>query len=58
MAAHVTVKDPVKPKQYFETNMACTTGPVELERMIKNQEVNVVDVRAYENFAKERVPGA
>mgnify|MGYP002399988585 CR=1 FL=1 len=38
--------------------MACTTGPVELERMMKGGEVNVVDVRAAEDFAAGHIPGA
>ena len=38
--------------------MAFTTGPVELERMMKNKEVNVVDVRAAEDYAEGHIPGA
>ena len=38
--------------------MAFTTGPVELERMMKEGTVNVVDVRAAEDFANGHIPGA
>jgi len=38
--------------------MAFTTGPVELERMMKNNEVNVVDVRAAEDYAEGHISGA
>ena len=38
--------------------MAYTTGPVELERMMSNNEVNVVDVRASEEFSEGHIPGA
>jgi rhodanese-related sulfurtransferase len=58
MATAVTVTDPAKAKQYFEAKMAFTTGPVELERMMKNNEVNIVDVRAAEDYAEGHIPGA
>jgi rhodanese-related sulfurtransferase len=38
--------------------MMFTTGPVELERMMTNNEVNVVDVRAAEDYAEGHIPGA
>ena len=58
MATRVTVSDPAKAKEFFEAKMAFTTGPVELERMMKNNEVNVVDVRAAEDYAQGHIPGA
>ena len=58
MATQVTINDPAKAKAYFEAKMAFTTGPVELERMMKNNEVNVVDVRAAEDYAEGHIPGA
>ena len=58
MGTQVTVTDPAKAKDYFEAKMAFTTGPVELERMMKNREVNVVDVRAAEDYAEGHIPGA
>ena len=53
MATQVMTNDPVQVKRYFEAKMAFTTGPVELERMMKhnNNEVNIVDVRAAEDYA-------
>jgi rhodanese-related sulfurtransferase len=39
--------------------MAFTTGPVELERWFKQGEpVNIVDVRAAEDYAEGHIPGA
>jgi rhodanese-related sulfurtransferase len=50
--------DPAKAREYFENKMAFTTGPVELQRAMKSGDVNVVDVRAAEDFNKGHVPGA
>jgi rhodanese-related sulfurtransferase len=58
MGTPVKVNDPAKAKEYFEAKMDFTTGPVELERMMKNGEVNVVDVRAGEDYAEGHIPGA
>jgi rhodanese-related sulfurtransferase len=58
MATQVKTHDPAKAKEYFEAKNAFTTGPVELERMMKNNEVNVVDVRAAEDYAEGHIPGA
>jgi rhodanese-related sulfurtransferase len=52
------ILDPASAKAFFESKMAFTTGPVELERMMKEGSVNVVDVRAAEDFAKGHIPGA
>ena len=57
MATQTTINDPVKAKEFFEDKMAFTTGPVELERMMKNNEVNVVDVRAAEDYAEGHILG-
>lgn len=58
MATEVKVNDPAKAKAYFEAKMAFTTGPIELERAIRAGEVNVVDVRAAEDYAEGHIPGA
>jgi rhodanese-related sulfurtransferase len=58
MATKLLTNDPVKAKAYFEAKMTFTTGPVELERMLKSKEVNVVDVRAEEDYAEGHIPGA
>ena len=52
------IHDPAKAKEFFEAKMAFTTGPVELERMMKQGGVNIVDVRAAEDYAKGHIPGA
>ena len=38
--------------------MTFTTGPVELSRKLKDENTNIVDVRAEEDFASGHVPGA
>jgi rhodanese-related sulfurtransferase len=58
MATQVMINDPAKAKEYFGAKLAFTTGPVELERMMNNHEVNVVDVRAAEDYAEGHIPGA
>lgn len=58
MATQVKIHDPAKAKEYFEAKMAFTTGPIELERAIGSGEVNVVDVRASEDYAEGHIPGA
>lgn len=58
MATTQAISDPAKAREFFEAKMAFTTGPVELERMMKSNEVNVVDVRAAEDFAEGHIPGA
>jgi rhodanese-related sulfurtransferase len=59
MATKMKISDPAKAKEYFENKMSFTTGPVETERMIKQGEnVNIVDVRAAEDYAEGHVPGA
>ena len=52
------IHNPAKAKEFFENKMAFTTGPVELERMLKEGSVNIVDVRAAEDYAKGHIPGA
>ncbi len=58
MPVQTTRYDSTKAKGYFEAKMAFTTGPVELERMMEHHEVNVVDVRAAEDYAAGHIPGA
>jgi rhodanese-related sulfurtransferase len=53
------VQDPDKARAYFENKLAFTTGPVELDRMIKSGDnIIVADVREAEDFAKGHIPGA
>jgi rhodanese-related sulfurtransferase len=59
MKTELTIHDPAEAKRYFEQKLAFTTGPIELDRMLKEGAlVNVVDVRAAEDFAKGHIPGA
>lgn len=58
MAGKMNIPDPKKAKEYFEDKMAFTTGPVELERVMKDPNVNIVDVRAAEDYAEGHIPGA
>ena len=59
MRTELTIHDPATAKAYFENKLAFTTGPVELDRMIKEgAHINVVDVRYAEDFAKGHIPGA
>ena len=45
--------------QFFEDRMTFTTGPVELERMMKKGErINIVDVREAGDYVKGHIPGA
>lgn len=57
-SATLQKSDPTRAKEYFEDKMAFTTGPVELDRAMKSGGVNVVDVRATEDYAKGHIPGA
>jgi rhodanese-related sulfurtransferase len=58
MATKFKLPSAGKAKKFFQDKMAFTTGPVELERAMKGHEVNVVDVRAAEDYAEGHVPGA
>src|SRR5690349_14960407 len=59
MKTELKIHDPAKARAYFEDKLAFTTGPVELDRMIhEGARINVVDVRAAEDYAKGHIPGA
>mgnify|MGYP001378220929 CR=1 FL=1 len=59
MATTVKIPSAAKAKKYFQDKMAFTTGPVELERWVKQgQPVQIVDVRAAEDYAEGHIPGA
>ena len=59
MNTKVKIHDPEKARAYFETKMAFTTGPVELERAIKEADnVNVIDVRGSDDYEQGHIPGA
>lgn len=50
--------DTSRARNFFEEKVAFTTGPVELEREMRDDNVTVVDVRAAEDYAKGHIPGA
>ncbi len=51
--------DPVKAKKFFEDKVTFTTGPIEVDHLIKEDEdINIVDVRAAEDYEEGHVPGA
>jgi rhodanese-related sulfurtransferase len=54
------IHDPAKARAYFENKMDFTTGPIELDHMLKSghNHVTVIDVRAAEDYAKGHIPGA
>jgi|ERR1051326_3827859 rhodanese-related sulfurtransferase len=54
------IQDPARARSYFEQKIAFTTGPVELDRLIKSRDnhVAIVDVREAEDYAKGHIPGA
>ena len=59
MATKLMISDPQKAKEYFEAKITFTTGPVELDRMMKQGEnITIVDVRAAEDYAEGHIPGA
>ena len=59
MATKMMIPNPTEAKEYFEAKMQFTTGPVELDRMIKQgEDINIVDVRAADDYAKGHIPCA
>ena len=59
MATNFKIPSAAKAKKYFQDKLDFTTGPVELERWVKQgQPVNIVDVRAAEDYAEGHIPRA
>ena len=52
--------DAGKAHQYFHAKNEFTTGPMELSHRLKEEaeNINVVDVRAKEDYDKEHIPGS
>ena len=52
--------DPTRAKAFFQDKVDFTTGPVEVEHLIKSHDNNftVIDVREAEDYAKGHIPGA
>ena len=59
MTTELAQLDPAKAWEYFHAKMQFTTGPIELERMLnEHADINIVDVRYPEDYAKGHIPGA
>lgn len=51
--------DPARAKEFFGNKLSFTTGPVEVDHMMKaHDNVNVIDVRAEDDYQKGHVPGS
>jgi rhodanese-related sulfurtransferase len=51
--------DATEAHDYFSRKVAFTTGPVEVSHQIEDGEnINIVDVRAAEDYEKGHIPGA
>jgi Rhodanese-related sulfurtransferase len=54
-----TTYDPTEAQDYFAKKMTFSTGPVEVSHQIEaNEDVNIIDVRAAEDYREGHVPGA
>jgi rhodanese-related sulfurtransferase len=54
----LTAISPHKALEYFETKLEFQLGPHDLDAAIKRGEVNIIDVRAPEDYRKGHIPGA
>lgn len=55
----MTITSAKKASKFFKAKMEFTTGPIELEGMIKRQEtIHIIDVRRPEDFRLGHIPGA
>ena len=53
------VSSPDKAVEYFEAKLEFTTGPVELNDLMKRgEEINIIDVRHAEDYRKGHIPKA
>ncbi len=51
--------NPQEAARYFEEKLRFTTGPIELNSMISNDEnISIIDVRQYEDYVKGHIPKA
>jgi len=52
-------QDRIRAQDYFDAKLAFSTGPVELHTLIeKRARINIIDVRASEDYDKGHIPGA
>ncbi|MFQ6036028.1 MAG: rhodanese-like domain-containing protein [Sedimentisphaerales bacterium] len=55
----MTVISAQKAVEFFEAKLNFTTGPVELNELLKSDEnINIIDVRKSEDYEKGHIPGA
>jgi rhodanese-related sulfurtransferase len=55
----ITLVDTRKAVEYFEAKLEFTAGPYELNSMIERGDtINIIDVRAPEDYRKGHIPGA
>lgn len=55
----MTIISPRKASRYFRAKMEFTTGPIELDDMIRRQEnIMIIDVRRPEDYKLGHIPGA
>src|SRR5258708_7345625 len=59
MAVRMIAGDPKEAQKFFANKLGFTTGPMELDYMIKKGEPpTIIDVRAAVDYGKEHIPGA
>ena len=59
MTTRLTLPDPIRAREFFRDIMEFTTGPIELDHRIQaHDNINIVDVRDAEDYAKGHIPGA
>jgi rhodanese-related sulfurtransferase len=59
MEMKLKLNDPAAAKTFFEQKLAFTMGPMELKYYVDQKEsLNIIDVRAADDFAEGHVPGA
>jgi len=59
MKTELKKNDPQKARQFFADKIAFTTGPVELDRALKqNDNIAVIDVREEQDYRRGHIPGA
>lgn len=57
--ATVPKPDPQTAARYFQQKLDCTTGPIELGHWMEERApIQIVDVRATEDYEKGHIPGA
>jgi rhodanese-related sulfurtransferase len=59
MNTNMRIPDPAKAKAFFENKITFTTGPMEVDHLLKDHgNINVIDVRAAEDYEKGHIPGS